>query len=69
MSNEKKISLYLRGDNLINLLKESKKVDRSANSIINIALENYLKIGSLKEWLKANPKATTKQIENYLNEL
>lgn len=69
MSNEKKISLYLRGDNLINLLKESKNQDRSANSIINIALENYLQIGSLKDFIKANPKITADKITEYLNSL
>lgn len=66
MSNENKISLYLRGNNLKELLKESKKQDRSANNIINIALENYFIKGSLKEWLRANPKATASQIIQFI---
>jgi len=66
MSNEKKISLYLRGNNLIDLLRATKEQGRSANNIINISLEDYLAKGSLKEWLRANPKATASQIIQFI---
>lgn len=42
MSNEKKISLHLRGDNLKNIKQAAAKQDRSPNQIINIAVEEYL---------------------------
>lgn len=42
MSNEKKISLHLRGDNLKNIKQAAKNDNRSTNQVINIAVEEYL---------------------------
>lgn len=43
MANEKKISVYLRGDNLKKIREAAQKDNRSTNQLINIAVEEYLK--------------------------